>query len=191
MKKEKKQKKSHYKEVVLGNKIRDVKINERQHFLLFIATLIFFNLLLIISVWFVLSYLNNWYNWIICFAIIGLCFWLSLKTYRDIKSFHKCELYDNAISINSIWFNFKVAFKDICEINVKESVLDKILKLKTKSLEVKIMDNKRTKFTIHFVEENALKLKHEITMLIDKNTSKEMLEKTENMQDDNQKTSAN
>lgn len=191
MKKERKNKKKQYKEVVLGNKIRDVKVNERQHFLLFVSTLIFFNLLLLISVWFVLKHLNNWYNWVICFVLIGVCFWFSLKTYREIKSFNKCELYDNAIVINSIWLNFKVAFSDVCEINVKETKLDKILKLKTKSLEVKILNNKRSKFTIHFIEENALKLKHEITMLIDKNSTKEKLEEVENVDDDTKKTSDN
>jgi hypothetical protein len=40
--------------------------------------------------------------------------------------------------------------------------------LETKSLEVKILNRRRKKFTIHFIEENAVKLKQEITMMIDK-----------------------
>ena len=172
MKKDKKKKKQ-IKEVLLGNKIRDVKMNQREHFLLFVSTLILFNLILLVSVWFVLLHLNNWYNWIICFGIIGLCFGLSLKAYRDIKNFNTCTLYDNAIEVKSIWFDFKVEYKDIREINVKETKLDKMFKLKTKSLEIKVLNCTRTKFTIHFVEENALKLKHEIIMLIDKNSQNE------------------
>ena len=170
MKKEKKQK-TEVKEVVLGKKIRDVKINEKQHFLLFVSMLILFNILLVVSVWFVLMNLTDWYYWVVCFSILGLSFWLSLKAYGEIKHFHKCELYDNAIVINSIWFNIKVEFKDIYEMNVKESVPDKIFKLNTKSLEVKILGHRRKKFTIHFIEENAVKLKQEITILIDKNSS--------------------
>ncbi len=167
MKKQKKEKQQEM-EVVLGKKIRDVKINERQHFLLFVSMIIFFNLLLLASVWFVLIYLNRWYNWVVCIALICVVFALSFRIYLNTKTFHKCELYDNAIAMNSIWFNFKVEFKDIYEMNVKESVLDKIFKINTKSLEVKIMNRRRHKFTIHFIEENAVQLKQEITILIDR-----------------------
>ena len=41
------------KPLVLGEKIRDVKINEKQHFLLFVSMLILFNILLTASIWFV------------------------------------------------------------------------------------------------------------------------------------------
>ena len=170
MKKEKKQK-NIVEEVVLGKKIRDVKINEKQHFLLFVSMLILFNLLLVVSVWFVLINLTDWYYWVVCFMTLGLCFWLSLKTYREIKDFHKCELYDNAIVLTSIWFNIKVALKDIYEMNVKETLLDRIFKLNTKSLEIKILGQRRKKFTIHFIEENAVNLKQEIIIFIDKNSS--------------------
>lgn len=170
MKKKKKQK-DIVPELVLVGKIRDVKINEKQHFLLFVSILIFFNLLLLMSVWFVLIRLNEWYYWAICVALLALSFYLSFKTYRETKIFHKCELYENAISINSIWFNLNVELKDICEMQVKESRLDKIFKLGTKSLEVKILNRKRKKFIIHFIEEDAVKLKQEITMLIDRYTA--------------------
>lgn len=166
----KKKKKEEIAELVLGEKIKDVKINERQHFLLFVSMLVLFNVLLVLSTWFVLMNLKNWYNWLICFVILGLSFWLSLKTYREIKHFHKCELYDNAIVINSIWFNIKVDLKTIYEMNVKESILDKMFKLNTKSLEVKMLGQRRKKFTIHFIEENAVKLKQKITSLIVKNS---------------------
>ena len=158
----KKKKKEQIPELVLGKKIRDVQINQKQHFLLFIAMLLLFNMLLLYSVWFVLMNLNTWYNWVICFGIIFICWWLSFKTYRDVKSFHKCELYDNALVINSIWFNLKVDLKNICEIKVKESVLDKMFKINTKSLEVRMIASRRKKFTIHFIEEDAEKLKWEI-----------------------------
>ena len=170
MKKEKKQK-NIVEEVVLDKKIKDVKINEKQHFLLFVSMLILFILLLVVSVWYVLINLTDWYYWFICLIILGLSFWLSLRTYIEIKHFHRCELYNNAISITSIWFNIKVALKDIYEINVKETLLDRIFKLNTKSLEVKILGQRRKKFTIHFVEENTVNLKQEIIMLIDKSLS--------------------
>lgn len=160
-------------EFVLGEKIRDVKINQKQHFLLFISMILFFNLLLMFSVGFVLIYLNRWYNWIICFALLFASFYLSFKEYRDAKTFHNCELYDNAVVINSIWFNIKVELKDIYEMRVKTSVLDKIFKINTKSLEVKILNRRRKKFTIHFIEENAVKLKQEIIQLIEKYTEKQ------------------
>jgi len=158
----KKKKKEEISELVLGEKIRDININQKQHFLLFISMLILFNIILLFSVGFVLIYLNTWYNWVICFGIIFICWWLSFKTYTDIKSFHKCELYDNALVINSIWFNIKVDLKNICEVKVKESVLDKMFKLNTKSLEIHQVASRRKKFTIHFIEEDAEKLKWEI-----------------------------
>ena len=55
-----------------------------------------------------------------------------------------------------------------------------MFKLKTKSLEVKIVGFKRKKVTIHFIEEDAVKLKQEITMLIerDMDNSNENTKKT-------------
>lgn len=167
MKKSKKQKKEQIK-LVLGKKIRDVKTNDRQHFLMFVSMLVFFNLLLVLSVWFVLTKLNSWYYWLICFTLLALCFWLSFRTYRETKNYNKFVLYDNAISLNSIWINFDVELKDIYEMNVKETRLDKIFKINTKSLEIKIMKHKMKKFVVHFIEEDVIKLKQEITMLIDR-----------------------
>ena len=57
-------------DIVVGDKVKDVKINERQHFLLFVSMLILFNALFIVSVYFVLYYIDRWYNWVICFAIV-------------------------------------------------------------------------------------------------------------------------
>ena len=158
----KKKKKGQYPEVILGTKIRDVVINQKQHFLLFVSMLIMCNLFLLLSIWFVLINLNTWYNWVICFMIIFLCWGLTFKAYRDIKSFHKCSLYDNALVVNSIWFNLKVDLKNICEIKVKESIFDKLFKINTRSLEIHIIASKRKKFTLHFIEEDAEKLKWEI-----------------------------
>lgn len=164
-----KKKKTKEQEIVLGKEIRNVKINEKQHFLLFVSMLLFFNLLMLASVWFLLMFLNSWYNWVICVALLIVVFSMSFKVYRDTKVFHRCKLYDNAIVINSIWFNLIVGLNEICELNVKETFLDKIFKLNTKSLEVKIIGRRRRKFTIHFIEESVVKLKAEILKLIEKN----------------------
>ena len=174
MKKEKQKEQS--PEFVLGEKIRDVKINERQHFTLFVSLLIFFNVLMIASAWFVLMYLTEWYYWIVCVFLVAVCCALSFRSYLHVKSFHKCSLHDNALSIKSIWINLDIEYKHIYEIIVKESILDKIFKLNTKSLELHMMGIKRKKFTLHFIEENAVKLKQEITMLIDKDGGKDIHE---------------
>ena len=163
-----KNKKGITKELVLKNKIREIQINERQHFFLFVSMIVVFNILLIASVWFVLLYLNSWYNWVICMFMLGACFALSLRTYRKIKHFHQCIIYENAIRINSIWFEINVELSRIYEINTKESILDKIFKINTKSLEFKIYGSRRKKFTLHFIEEDIFKLKQELTKLINK-----------------------
>ncbi len=168
----KKKQKEQVPQFVLGKKIRDVKINERQHFMLFVSLLIFFNALMIASAWFVLLYLTEWYYWVVCVTLVGVCCGLSFKSYLQIKTFHRCSLFDNALEIHSIWINLNIEYKHICEIIVKESILDKIFKLNTKSLELHMIGIKRKKFTLHFIEENAVKLKQEITMLIDKDNTK-------------------
>jgi len=159
--------------LVLGEKIRDIKINERQHFLMFSFMLIFFNMLLVASVGFVLVYLNTWYNWVICFAILLSSFGISFKTYLNIKNFHKCEIYNNALVLNSIWNNISVALKDIYEITVKETRLDRLFKLNTKSLEIKILNHRRKKFTIHFIEEDVNDLRFEILKIMEKDSKKQ------------------
>lgn len=172
-------------EFVLGEKIREVKINERQHFLLFVSLLVFFNFLLIASIWFVLLYLNSWYNWVFCMFLLGGCFGLSLRAYRKIKHFHQCVIFKNAIHINSIWFVLTIELSKIYELNIKESVLDKLFKINTKSLEFKIYGQRRKKFTLHFIEEDVDGLKQELTKLInDYNESKDgvKISKEENTQ---------
>ena len=129
--------------------------------------IIVFNLILMFSVGYVLSHLSVWYNWVVCFGLMFLSWGLSFKAYRDVKVFHKCELYNNALVINSIWFNIVVDLKDICEIKVKESMLDKMFNIDTKSLEIRIVANRRKKFTLHFIEEDAEKLKWEILKTIE------------------------
>ncbi len=180
MKRAKKEKKEKVKqpELVLGEKIKDVKINQKQHFLLFVSMIIFFNLLLICAVGFVLVYIDRWYNWVLCFVLIGLSFGLSFRTYRNIKTFHACTLYDNALVINSIWFEIVVDLKNIYELQVNRSVLDRIFRLETHSLEVKMLNSRRKKFTIHFIEENAVRLKQKIIQQIDKISNDKVTEKS-------------
>ena len=134
-----KKEKQEIKEVKLGKKIRDIQINERQHFLLYVSVLVLCNALLIGSAWFVLFYLTAWYNWVICISVVVASAIFSFKSYLNIKDFHKCSLHDNAISIKSIWFYLNVELSDIYEMKVKESSLDKMFNLNTKSLEIKIL----------------------------------------------------
>ena len=66
-----------------------------------------------------------------------------------------------------------IELSKIYELNIKESVLDKIFKINTKSLEFKIYGQRRKKFTLHFIEEDVDGLKQELTKLInDYNESK-------------------
>ena len=149
-----------------GDKIKDVKINERQHFLLFVSVLLLFNVLLLASTIFVLVFLTKWYNWLMCIVIWVICAWFSFKAYRDEKNYHKCAIYNNAIVVNSIWFNIVVDFKNIYDIKIKESNLDKMFNTNTHSMTLYLINGKRKKFTIHFIEEDVEELKNEILTLI-------------------------
>ena len=109
-KKNKKQNKHAIEEFILREKIRDVKINERQHFMFYISMMVLFNAILVASVAFVLVYLNMWYNWVLCFMVVAVCVYLTFNTYLHEKNFHKCAIHKNAIVVNSIWFNsFRIA----------------------------------------------------------------------------------
>lgn len=168
-KKSKKAKKQEQEEVfVLGDKIRAIKINQRQHFMFYIAMMVLFNAILIASVAFVLVYLNMWYNWVLCFIIVGICAYLTFNTYVHQKNFHKCDIHENALVINSIWFNIVVDVSKIMEITPKKSILDNMFKLNTYSMEVKMINSKRKKFTIHFIEEDVNQLKTELEQYIEK-----------------------
>ena len=133
--------------VVLKEKVRDVKINQKQHFFLFIAMMVLVNTLLVASVAFVVTYLNMWYNWVLCFAIVGVCAYLTLRSYIHVKNFHKCSIHKNAIVMDSVWFNFVADLKKVVELNPKKSILDKMFKLETYSLEVKMIGCKIKKYT--------------------------------------------
>ena len=160
-KKDKKQEKE-AEVFVLGNKVRTVKINQRQHLMFYIAMMVLFNAILVASVAFVLVYLNMWYNWVLCFMVVAVCAYLTFHTYLHEKKFHKCMIHSNAIVVKSIWFNFVADFSKIVLIKPKKSVLDKMFKLNTYSLEVRLTNSKRKKFTIHFIEEDIKKLQLEL-----------------------------
>lgn len=160
-KKDKKQEKE-AEVFVLGNKVRTVKINQRQHLMFYIAMMVLFNAILVASVAFVLVYLNMWYNWVLCFMVVAVCAYLTFHTYLHEKNFHKCMIHSNAIVVKSIWFNFVADFSKIVLIQPKKSVLDKMFKLNTYSLEVRLTNSKRKKFTIHFIEEDIKKLQLEL-----------------------------
>ena len=160
-KKDKKQEKE-AEVFVLGNKVRTVKINQRQHLMFYIAMMVLFNAILVASVAFVLVYLNMWYNWVLCFMVVAVCVYLTFNTYLHEKNFHKCMIHSNAIVVKSIWFNFVADFSKIVLIKPKKSILDKMFKLNTYSLEVRLTNSKRKKFTIHFIEEDIKKLQLEL-----------------------------
>ena len=166
--------KNQVEEFKLKEKVKEVKINEKQHFLLFISALMLVNMLLFASTIFVLVFLTKWYNWILCSLVWVVCFWFSFKVYRDRKIFHKCTLYKNAIAINSIWFNVVFEISHIYDVKVKESVLDRLFKINTLSMEIYLLNENRRKFTIHFIEEDANELKNEILSLIANSTSEEV-----------------
>ena len=160
-KKDKKQEKE-AEVFVLGNKVRTVKINQRQHLMFYIAMMVLFNAILVASVAFVLVYLNMWYNWVLCFMVVAVCAYLTFHTYLQEKNFHKCVIHSNAIVVKSIWFNFVADFSKIVLVKPKKSILDKMFKLNTYSLEVRLTNSKRKKFTIHFIEEDINKLQSEL-----------------------------
>ena len=160
-KKDKKQEKE-AEVFVLGNKVRTVKINQRQHLMFYIAMMVLFNAILVASVAFVLVYLNMWYNWVLCFMVVAVCAYLTFHTYLQEKNFHKCMIHSNAIVVKSIWFNFVADFSKIVLVKPKKSILDKMFKLNTYSLEVRLTNSKRKKFTIHFIEEDINKLQSEL-----------------------------
>lgn len=166
-KKDKKQEKE-AEVFVLGNKVRTVKINQRQHLMFYIAMMVLFNAILVASVAFVLVYLNMWYNWVLCFMVVAVCAYLTFHTYLHEKNFHKCMIHSNAIVVKSIWFNFVADFSKIVLIKPKKSFLDKMFKLNTYSLEVRLTNSKRKKFTIHFIEEDVNQLKTELEQYIEK-----------------------
>ena len=161
-KKTKKQNKHEIEEFILREKIRDIKINQRQHFMFYISMMVLFNAILVASVAFVLVYLNMWYNWVLCFMVVAVCVYLTFNTYLHEKNFHKCAIHKNAIVVNSIWFNFTADFSKIVLLKPKKSILDKIFKLSTHSLEIRLTNSRRKKFTIHFIEEDIKKLQSEL-----------------------------
>lgn len=164
MKKQKKKKQ--IVDFVVGDKIRDVKVSEKQHFLLFVTILILCNIMLVASTMFLLIYLRNVVNCIIAIVAMVLCGWYSFKIYRKMKSYHKCAIYQNALVVNSIWMNIVIDLKNIYDIKIKKSLLDNLFITNTYSMEFYITNQKRRKFTLFFVEEDAQALKNEILELI-------------------------
>jgi len=174
----------------IGKKIRSIKINERQHFLFFVVMLILFNVVLFSSVTTLLTFVQEWYVWVICGAIVCVCFGYTFRAYCNIKNFQKCELHENCIVFSSIWCDITVDMRQIYNAVPIKSFLDKLFNLKTMSLEIYIKSNKRTKFTLHFIEEDVNNLRDEIMALSIKNREIN-LKNTENNIDNNIKNKIN
>ena len=148
-----------------SKKIKDVKINERQHFFLFFTMLIVFNIIMISASITLLVMLKEWYLWLLVTVVLAVVLWVSYRTYRDRQSFHRCELHERYLVVNSIWFDTLVDLSQVFDVKVKKSWLDKLCKINTLSLEIYMKSSTRSKFTLHFVEEDAEALKDEIMKL--------------------------
>ena len=148
-----------------NNFIRTIEIDSHRHRFVVLVSLIFFNILLSLSICY---FLANWHKWytITIGCLVGIyCLAQSILTIIRAKYRYKYEIYTDKIKIYSLWVDREIPIENIFMTTQKESIWDKIFKTNTHSLVLYVKDMKKDKIVLPFIKEDISKLNDEILNL--------------------------
>ena len=143
-------------------KDRRIEIDYFGHNFLLDMLIVFFNLLLWVSIGFLIYCLNRWYIWVIGAVCIVACLAYSLYTILTTKKYFYYELKEDVIKVQTEFCSFEVAYKDIYKITPGSSMMDKIRRKKDQTITIYTNLKYYNKFSLYFVKENILDLTNEI-----------------------------
>lgn len=140
--------------LILGEKVKDIHIDQKKYRWMIFALLVLFNILLIIGFVYVSISIPQWYVFLICSLVWVPCVVESIRIFIKSKSAYKYEVYENCMLIQTLYSKFIIKFEDVFMVKTKKSLLDKMAGNKTNSLLVYTKSKVREKVVLPFIAED-------------------------------------
>lgn len=154
----------------IGNKIREIKVDNKQNSTILGVCLLIFNLFFIASAILLAYWINFWIIWVLDVLIVLFCVSRSIYTFIYSKKKHSYAIYENCLILNTVWYdNAIMDFNSINRIKMKVGFVDKWFRRGTHTLTIYLNDEIQTKINLYFIKEDPKTLIDEITNLSNHN----------------------
>ena len=180
-------------EFQIGKFIKEIEIDEHQHLFWLSVLLILANIVLLVSIVYLVVKFMKWYIWLIDICILVFCILQSIRTYKNSKKMRVYAIHENCLIIKSLMYDTVIELSNIFDVKPKRTLYDIFDKKGVRSLELLIKSKSRDKIILRFINEDVYKLAQEILDLankarVDKKLSNINIEKNNNLNIDNNST---
>lgn len=139
---------------ILGEKVKDIIIDQKKYRWLVFSLLVLFNILLIVGFVYVSVSIPQWYVFLICTIIWIVCILESIRVFIKAKKAYKYEIYESSLLIQTLYSKFIIKFETVFMVKTIKSFLDKVSGNKTNSLVIYANSKVREKVVLPFIAED-------------------------------------
>ena len=149
-------------ELVPGKLIKEITIDEHQHLFWLAVLLILSNILLLFAVIYLVIQFMKWYIWLIDICVLVYCIVQSVRTYKNSSKIRVYLLYNNCLVVKSLLYDTAIDLSQVFEVKPKRTLMDKLAKKDTGSIEIFIKSKSRDKIILRYINEDIDKLCQQI-----------------------------
>ena len=142
-------------QIELGAKVKNFSTDNSLNKHIYIAFLLLFNVSLVVGLVCLILFIPKWYTIVISILLFAYCILHSIITYLKVDKNHTYELYENYLVVQNLLFSAQIDTKNIVEAKVARTWFDKLLKLKTSTIEVSYKRTFVHKIKLAFLTEQA------------------------------------
>lgn len=147
-------------EAIAKDKIRDIEVNFAPHTLKLTISILFFNLVTLISVFYLVFHLNHWIVWIIDIVILVLVTTLSYTSFIKASKWRKYTLHENCLVMDTMFMHAEIDLSRLNKIKPMRTLFDVLFRRPATSLYIKLNDG--TSYDVTYVNEDLDKLTDEL-----------------------------
>ena len=135
----------------LGKKLKVITVDKRLQRRVLITLLVLANICLFAALCYFAISIKGWGTIVIAAVLFVFCVLRSVQTIIGSKNYQKFTVYEKGISLKSIWYNQRIFYEEMLMVRIKETFWDKIFNAQTKSLEIFLISNKKSKIILPFI----------------------------------------
>lgn len=163
-----------------SKKIKEIQVNQRFHRRVLGIWLIIFGVLLVCALSFVIATVRTWYIIIVAVCLLVFCTWRGIVTYKKSKDCHKYIIYEDKLTINSVWYDYNLKIAEIFMAEPITTIFDKVFKRKSSTIVIYSKESVSRKIFMTYISEDTTKLCEQIMKLSVKARRQETRENKEN-----------
>lgn len=148
--------------IELGNKVREIEINQKKYAWLTFSLLVIFNLILIGGLVYLCVSIPKWYIYTIVAVVWTLCVAESVRVFIKSKHGFKYEIYEKCLFVKTIYSSFIIKFENVFMVETKKSIVEKFVNSNTNTIVLHVKDNVRNIVKLPFISEDLNLLKQTI-----------------------------